>query len=114
MFQSYVLSQDNSNYRSFGKGDPCSIRVQPLNSTLFPEGEGVTATSLGQRPSVGGKYLSRDLKIIHRVPSVEGATATSLGTLPIPDTRKEINRKNAPSGLSNCNIYKTKRIDHGA
>ena len=47
---------------------------------MLPEEEGVTATSLGQRPSRGGKYIKpRSLKIIHCVPSVEGATATSLG-----------------------------------
>ena len=47
---------------------------------MLPEEEGVTATSLGQRPSGGGKYIKpRSPKIIHCAPSAEGATAISLG-----------------------------------
>jgi transposase InsO family protein len=50
------------------------------NSMLFAEGEGVTATSLGQRRSSGGKYINSHIpEQIHRVPSVERVTATSLG-----------------------------------
>lgn len=49
------------------------------NSGMLAEGEGVTATSLGQRRSGGGKHISPHAQeLIHRVPSVKGATATSL------------------------------------
>ncbi len=46
MFQSYVLFEDYSNNSGIEKGDQCSIGIKPNNSTLFPEGEGATATFL--------------------------------------------------------------------
>lgn len=119
MFQPNVLFAHHSDYSSFGKGDwlgkkKVVLGQQLTNSTLFPEGEGVTATCLGQRPSRGGKYQSRNLKIIHRVPSVEGATATCLGILNIAKECKKINRKNAPNELSLFNNDKKRRKAHGA
>jgi transposase-like protein len=80
-----------------------------LNSALLAEGEGVTATCLGQRRSSGGKYIPRSLKVIHRVPSVEGATATCLDSFKLFTKYIKINRKNAPNGISPCNNNKTRR-----
>ncbi len=106
MFQPYVFFTHCSDYSGSREED---WAIMP-NSALFPEGEGVTATSLGQRPSWGGKF-----SIIHRVPSVEGATATSLGILFLLRKCKEINRKNAPDELSLLLKKKhKKRRTHGA
>jgi hypothetical protein len=88
LFQSHVFFEDNSYYRFPRKRAWLGKETVPLivglitNSMALAEGEGGTATCLGQRPSGGGKYIKpRSLKIIHRVPSVEGATATCLGNL---------------------------------
>jgi len=103
MLQSYVLFEANSNNSVSRKGGLYSkIKGFQTNSTVLPEGEGVTATFLGY---VGGEILEA-LKIIHRVPSVEGATATFLGNLKLKGKCKKINRKNAPDELSQCNNKK--------
>ena len=78
MFQSKVLFEANTYNSSIREGNQRLGGVKPFNSTLFPEGEGVTATCLGN--------------------------------LFVFDRSKEINRKNAPNELSNCNNYKTKRV----
>ena len=98
MFQSKMLFEAYSYNSGVGERDPCIRRKTP-NLLLLAEGEGATATSLGQRPSRGGIIIILSPKIIHRVPSVEGATATSLGNLLVTDGCKEINRKNAPNEL---------------
>ena len=114
MFQSNVLFQASPDNSIPGKrglySRKCTISSPRLvNLLLLAEVEGVTATSLGHRPSGGGNYLfSRALKIIHRVPSVEGATATSLGNLTLLNKCKKINRKSAPDGVSLCFSVKNK------
>ncbi|NQY73884.1 MAG: hypothetical protein HRT90_03885 [Candidatus Margulisbacteria bacterium] len=114
MFQSKVLFEANTYNSGVREGNTRSTEVKPFNSTLFPEGEGVTATCLGQCPSKGSIIITSSQRIIHRVPSVEEITATCLGNLFVSDGCKEINRENAPNELSNCNNNKTKRINHGA
>lgn len=106
MFQSKVFFEANTHNSGVRGGNPCSKRVRSLNSTLFPEGKGVTATCLGQCPSRGSIIISRSQRIIHRVPSVEGVTATCLGNLLVVDRHKEINRKNAPNELFLVSNYK--------
>jgi transposase InsO family protein len=49
------------------------------NSALLSEGEGATATLIGQRPSRGGNKIIAKPGLIHRAPSVERATATLIG-----------------------------------
>lgn len=91
MLYAYLFSKACQGYPSPRKG---SLRGRrPLNalpwgpiranSTLLAEGEGGTATSLGQRRSSGGKKSNPKPGIIHRVPSVEGGTATSLGSFSV-------------------------------
>ena len=104
MFQSKVLFEANTYNSGIRKGNTRSTGIKPFNSTLLPEGEGITATCLGQCPSRGSIIITCSQKIIHRVPSVEEITATCLGNLFVFDSHKEINRKNAPNELSNCNI----------
>ena len=106
MFQSKVLFEANTYNSGVREGNTRSTEVKPFNSTLFPEGEGVTATCLGQCPSRGSIIISRSQRIIHRVPSVEGVTATCLGNLLVVDRHKEINRKNAPNELFLVSNYK--------
>jgi len=60
MFQSCVFFEDNPydtipRKRDLLAKEKVTLKQELTNSTLFPEGEGVTATSLGQRPSGGGK-----------------------------------------------------------
>lgn len=115
MFQSHVLFETYTYSSGFGERDPCSKRIKHPNSTLFPEGERVTATSLGQRPSRGDILIISDLiRVIHRVPLVERVTATSLVTLLVLDRGKKINRKNAPNELFLVNNNKKKEVVHGA
>ncbi len=47
MFQSKVFFEANTHNSGVRGGNPCSKRVRSLNSTLFPEGKGATATCLG-------------------------------------------------------------------
>ena len=96
MFQSDVPSTYHSNDRKLRKGDQKKRSLAIPNSLVLPEGEEVTATSLGN--------LTRDdrHKKIRRVPSVEEATATSLGNPSVTGKRKKINRKTAPNRLSFC------------
>lgn len=114
MLQSNVLFEAYSYYSGIRERNPFSTGIKHPNSTLLAEGEGVTATCLGQLPSRGGIIITRSLRIIHRVPSVKGVTATCLGTFLIIDKHIEIYRKNAPNRLSLCNYNKTRRIAHGA
>lgn len=99
MLQSKMLFEANTYNSGVREGDSRSVGVKSLNSTLFPEGEEVTATCLGQCPSRDSIIITRSLRIIHRAPSVEEVTATCLGNLFIIDGCKEINRKNAPNEL---------------
>lgn len=100
MFQSKVLFEAYTYNSGVREGNTRSAGVIFLNSTLFPEGEGVKATCLGQCPSRGSILITRSLRLIHRVPSVEGVTATCLGNLLLIYGCKKINRKNAPNELS--------------
>lgn len=113
MFQSNVFLKDPSDYRRVGKGARYSeeiINIQEVpNLLLLAEGDGVTATSLGQRPSRGG-IIIREFEVIHRAPSVEGVTATSLGNLKVTKNYIKINRKNAPNGLSHCSNQTNKEV----
>jgi len=115
MFQPNLLFKADSYHPrpENRKKDP--IRLFHPHSSLLAEGERVTATSLDQRRSSGGKsIIDHALKIIHRVPSVEGATATSLDSLNLMAKYQKINRKNAPNELSTFSNNKKRRIVHGA
>jgi hypothetical protein len=102
MFQSYVLFKDysdDSRIRKRVRVTQITIIQKAINLLLLAEGEEVTATSLGQRPSGGGIKIHESGKI-HRVPSGEEVTATSSGNLTLIKNDIKINRKNAPNGLS--------------
>ncbi len=114
MFQSNVLFKAYSHCSGLRKRAWITkvivIIQKATNLLLLAEGEGATATSLGQRPSGGGKIIIRCLKIIHRAPSVEGATATSLGNLILTNKYIKINRNKAPNGLSHCSNQTIKEV----
>lgn len=115
MFQSKMLFEAYTYNSDIREGNSSSKGLKSFNSTLFPEGEGVTATCLGQCPFRGSIIITRNLRIIHRVPPVEGATATCLGNLLVAYEYKEINRKNAPNELFLVSNQKNKRsVAHGA
>ncbi len=114
MFQPKMLFEAYTYNSGIRKGDSRSAGVKSLNSTLSPEGGGVTATCLGYCP-FRGSIIIHYLRIIHRAPSVEEVTATCLGALLVVDKRKKINRKNAPNELFLVSNQKNKRsVAHGA
>jgi hypothetical protein len=109
MFQPKMLFEAYAYHSRVGERDSRPKGIMYLNSTLFPEGEGVTATCLGQCPSRGIIIIASSRKIIHRAPSVEEVTATCLGSLFVSDECKEINRKSAPNELFLVSNYKNER-----
>jgi hypothetical protein len=60
MFQPKMLFEAYAYHSRVGEGDSRPTGIMYLNSTLFPEGEGVTATCLGSL------FVSDEYKEINR------------------------------------------------